>query len=239
MKRVFAILFLSISVLQLALAQADISGRVLDSNREPLPGASVLVKGTSIGVATDFNGRFTLKAEPGQILEISYVGYVRQDLDVTKSGYFEIVMEEVPDILDEIVVVGVSMKKSDLTGAVSYIDSGVLKEKPVTNINDALAGRVAGVSIIKGTSPSEDSSIKIRGTNTINSGSSPIYVVDGLVMGNDFGFFNTINVNDVESIQILKDASATALYGSRGANGVIVVTTKKAKKNSGAVNYDG
>lgn len=131
------------------------------------------------------------------------------------------------------------MKKSDLTGAVSHVDADVLTEKPVTTINEALQGRVAGVNITKGITPSDDSSIKISGTNTINSGSSPIYVVDGLVMDNQFGFFNSININDVESIEVLKDASATALYGSRGANGVIVVTTKKARKGEGTVSYDG
>lgn len=238
MKRILCSLFVLLAAVSMAVAQ-NISGKVVDKSREPLPGASILVKGTSEGVATDIDGRFTVKAKAGQVLEVSYVGYEKKEVAVPASGEMEIVMTEATDMLDEVVVVGVSVKKSDLTGAVSFVDAETLTEKPVTNINDALSGRVAGVSVTKSTSPSEDSSIKIRGTNTINSGSSPIYVIDGLVMGNDFGFFNTINVNDVESVQVLKDASATALYGSRGANGVIVVTTKKGKKGTGEVTYDG
>ena len=121
-------------------------------------------------------------------------------------------MESDANQLDGVVVVGVLMKKSDLTGSVSHVDGEVLTEKPVTNINEALQGRVAGLNITRGISPSDDSSIKVRGTNTINSGSTPIYVVDGLVMDNQFGFYNSINVNDVESIEVLKDASSHRLF---------------------------
>lgn len=239
MKRILLSLFVLVAAFSMAVAQTNVTGSVFDQNREPLPGASILVKGTAEGVATDIDGNFSVKAKAGQILIVSYVGYETQEVSVPTSGKVEVFMKEVSDVLDEVVVVGVSMKKSDLTGAVSYVDAETLTEKPVTNINDALAGQVAGVNITKSTSPSESSTIKIRGTNTINAGTSPIYVVDGLVMGNDFGFFNTINVNDVESVQVLKDASATALYGSRGANGVIVVTTKKGKAGTGEVSYDG
>lgn len=222
-----------------AFAQSIVTGEVVDEKSEPLIGATVMVKGTSTGTTTDVDGKFSLSAKTGAVLTVSYVGYEPTTVKVPQSHKITIVLKEISTGLDEVVVVGVSMKKSDLTGSVSRVDADVLTEKPVTNINDALAGRVAGVSIGKASSPSDDSSIKIRGTNTINSGSSPIYVVDGLVMGNDFGFYNSINVNDVESIQILKDASATALYGSRGANGVILVTTKKGKKGNGEVTYDG
>lgn len=218
---------------------AKVTGLVLDEQDQPLPGATVSVKGTKAGAVTDIEGQFTIEGQPGQVLVVSYVGFQPSETKIPASGNVTIVLKESSSALDEVVVVGVSMKKSDLTGSVSRVDSDVLTEKPVTNINDAIAGRVAGVSIGKASSPSDDSSIKIRGTNTINSGSAPIYVVDGLVMGNDFGFYNSINVNDVESIQILKDASATALYGSRGANGVILVTTKKGKKGNGEVTYDG
>lgn len=218
---------------------AKVTGIVLDEQNQPLPGATVQVKGSKALTVTNIEGEFTIEGETGQTLLVSYVGFQPMETKIPASKNFTIVLKEASSALDEVVVVGVSMKKSDLTGSVSRVDADVLTEKPVTNINDALAGRVAGVSIGKASSPSDDSSIKIRGTNTINSGSSPIYVVDGLVMSNDFGFYNSINVNDVESIQILKDASATALYGSRGANGVILVTTKKGRKGTGEVSYDG
>lgn len=218
---------------------AKVTGIVLDEQDQPLPGATVSVKGTKAAAVTDIEGQFSIEGQPGQVLVVSYVGFQPSETKIPANGNMTIILKEMSSALDEVVVVGVSMKKSDLTGSVSRVDSDVLTEKPVTNINDAIAGRVAGVSIGKASSPSDDSSIKIRGTNTINSGSAPIYVVDGLVMGNDFGFYNSINVNDVESIQILKDASATALYGSRGANGVILVTTKKGKKGNGEVTYDG
>lgn len=218
---------------------AKVTGVVLDEQDQPLPGATVSVKGTKAGAVTDIEGQFTIEGQPGQVLVVSYVGFQPYETKIPANGNVTVILKEMSSALDEVVVVGVSMKKSDLTGSVSRVDADVLTEKPVTNINDAIAGRVAGVSIGKASSPSDDSSIKIRGTNTINSGSAPIYVVDGLVMGNDFGFYNSINVNDVESIQILKDASATALYGSRGANGVILVTTKKGKKGNGEVTYDG
>ena len=237
--KLISLLLLTVFCVQNMFAQNPVTGTVVDTSGEELPGATVAVKGTSTVVVTDIDGQFTIKAAQGATLTVSYVGFETAEAKVPASGKMRIVLTEKSSALDEVVVVGVSMKKSDLTGAVSRIDSDVLTQKPVTNINDALAGRVAGVNIGKASSPSNDSSIKIRGTNTINSGSSPIYVVDGLVMGNDFGFFNSLNVNDVESIQILKDASATALYGSRGANGVIVVTTKKGKQGNGEVAYDG
>lgn len=222
-----------------AFAQSIVTGEVVDEKSEPLIGATVMVKGTSTGTSTDIDGKFSLAAKTGDVLEVSYVGYESKAVKVPESGKLRITLTEISTGLDEVVVVGVSMKKSDLTGAVSQIDGDVLTEKPVTTVNDALAGRMPGVSIGKASSPSESNSIKIRGTNTINAGSSPIYVVDGLVMGDDYGSFNSINVNDVESIQVLKDASATALYGSRGANGVVVITTKKARVGEGKVTYDG
>ena len=238
-RKLLSLLVLMFIGIQAALAQNDVTGQVVDENSEPLIGASVKVKGSSVGAPTDLDGNFTLKAEPGATLVVSYIGYETREVKVPASGKMKIILENDANQLDGVVVVGVLMKKSDLTGAVSHVDSEVLTQKPVTNINEALQGRVAGVNITRGITPSDDSSIKIRGTNTINSGSSPIYVVDGLVMDNQFGFYNSINVNDVESIEVLKDASATALYGSRGANGVIVVTTKKGRKGEGTVSYDG
>lgn len=126
-----------------------------------------------------------------------------------------------------------------MTGAVSSVSAKVLEEKPVTGINQALRGRVAGVLISNAAKPGDDATIKIRGINTINTTTDPIYVVDGLVMDNFGGGFNSINLNDVASIEVLKDASATALYGSRASNGVVLITTKKGKIGSGRITYDG
>lgn len=217
----------------------SVAGKVMDAASEPVIGASVTVKGTTNGTITDFDGKFTLQVQKGDVLHISYIGYVGQDVKVTGSQPITIVMKEDTETLDEVVIVGTSMKKSDLTGAVSSVSSKVLQEKPVTNVNQALQGRVAGVFISQGAKPSDDASIKIRGINTINGSTDPIYVVDGMVMDNSYSGFNAVNLNDVASIEVLKDASATALYGSRGSNGVVVITTKKGKKGEGKVTYDG
>lgn len=239
MRKSFFILFLMMLLCPVFVwAQQVVKGKVVDSSGEALTGANVVVVGTNRGTVTDINGAFSIQARNGERLKVSFVGF--NPATVTVDGKeMTIKLSEEEASLGEIVVVGAVMKKSDLTGATSSVNSDVLTEKPVTTINDALQGRVAGVSVTSAVKPSEDSNIRIRGINTINSGSSPIYVVDGLVMGNDFSYFNSINVNDVESITVLKDASATALYGSRGANGVVVVTTKRAKKGEGSVTYDG
>ena len=216
-----------------------VTGQVVDVTSEPIIGASVVVKGTTNGTITDFDGNFTLSVQKGETLHISYIGYVAQDVKVMGNRSVKVVMAEDTETLDEVVVVGTSMKKSDLTGAVGSVSSEVLKEKPVTDINQALQGRVAGVLINTAAKPGDNSSIKVRGINTINGSTDPIYVVDGLVMDNYGGGFNSVNLNDVSSIEVLKDASATALYGSRAANGVILITTKKGVKGEGKVSYDG
>ena len=228
-----------------ALAQEmiTVSGVVVDSaTQEPLIGASILVKGTSTGTATGIDGDFSIKAPVGSTLQVSYIGYTTEEFKVPADGQMNISLKENSSILDEVIVVGAAMKKADLTGAVGYLDSEQLTETPSTTIAGALQGKMAGLMITPSNKPGEDASVRVRGINTINSGASPIYVVDGLVMDGDFGSFNSLNPEDVESIQVLKDASATAIYGSRGANGVILVTTKKGRKGDGGngrVTYDG
>ncbi len=239
MKKIISLLFLLMATCSMALAQGNVTGTVVDESGVPLPGVSVFENGAKNGVITDIDGNFKFNAAVGSTLRVSYIGYESTLVKVPSSGKLRIVLKETSSALEEVVVVGVSMKKSDLTGSVSSVSSDELTQKPVTTINEALSGIVPGVQITHASRPSDDSGIKIRGTNTINAGSSPIYVVDGLVMGNSFGFYNSLNINDVDNIQVLKDASATALYGSRGANGVIVVTTKKGKKGAGEVSYDG
>lgn len=221
------------------LAQTAITGNVKDVMGEPIIGASVIVIGTSNGTVTDFNGDFSMMVNKGDELAISYIGFVTHKVKVNAFAPINITLLEDNAELDEVVVVGTIMKKSDLTGAVGIVDGKTLAEKPVTNVNQALQGRVSGVFVEPGARPSDDSGVRIRGINTINSGSDPIYVVDGMVMTNDFGGFSSINPNDVEHLEVLKDASATALYGSRGANGVVLITTKKGASKEGTVTYDG
>jgi TonB-linked SusC/RagA family outer membrane protein len=218
-----------------------ISGSITDMKGEPLPGVSVKLTGTRTGTVTDSHGAFALTAEGGKgTLEFSFLGFETQTVPFTSLTPLNIKMQQATANVDEVVVVGASMKKSDLTGATATVDSKKLLERPATNINQALQGNAAGVFISNGTRPGDDATIRIRGINTINAGSSPIYVVDGVVMENNQGGFNSVNVNDVASVQVLKDASATALYGSRGANGVVVITTKKGQRRGGdgLVTYD-
>lgn len=218
-----------------------ISGNVTDMKGEPLPGVSVKLTGTKTGTVTDNHGAFALTAESGKgTLEFSFLGFETQTQTFAGFAPLNIRMQQATANVDEVVVVGASMKKSDLTGATATVDSKKLLERPATNINQALQGNAAGVFVSNGTRPSDDATIRIRGINTINAGSSPIYVVDGVVMENNQGGFNSVNVNDVASVQVLKDASATALYGSRGANGVVVITTKKGQRKGGdgLVTYD-
>lgn len=224
----------------LDISVSPITGRVLDDKGGPAVGINVVIKGTKTGTVTDANGNFSINASPGATLIFSSVGFDPLELPATAEP-MKVILKSSSSALTEIVVVGATFKKGDLTGSVSNVDSKTLQDRPVTNVNSALQGRVAGVFIGGGSKPSDDAVIKIRGTNTINSGSTPIYVVDGLIMENNLGGFNSINMNDVASVAILKDASATALYGSRGANGVVVITTKKGKKTGGdgTISYDG
>ncbi|WP_161964548.1 TonB-dependent receptor [Mucilaginibacter endophyticus] len=225
---------------EIDLSRAPVKGNVVDEKGLPLPGVSVKIKGTQTGTVTDVNGDFSLNVAPGTVLIVSYIGFETQEVTAGAEPV-KVKLVSSSSSLNEVVVVGATFKKSDLTGAVASIESKTLEERPVTNVGEALQGRVSGVFVSGGSKPSDDASIRIRGINTINSGSSPIYVVDGLVMENNLGGFKSINLNDVSSVQVLKDASATALYGSRGANGVVIITTKKGKRKAGdgTVTYEG
>lgn len=236
----FVLMILLAPAIGIKGAEINFKGKVSDENSEPLVGATVQTKGSK-GTITDLDGYFYLTVSAGATVTVSYVGYETVSLKVPESGELNIVLKPVDSSLDEVVVVGASMKKSDLTGSVSVVDADKLTESPVTTVNEALQGKVAGVFVNTSAKPSDDASIKIRGSNTINSGATPIYVIDGVVMDNGSfgGTFNSVNVNDIASIQVLKDASATALYGSRGANGVVLITTKKGRSNEGHVSYDG
>ena len=239
--KIFSILMMLVLCCGTMFAQnATITGIITDANTsEPLLGASVVLKGTTQGTVSDMDGNYSITATPGVTLVFSYIGYDTKEIRVGNQNVINVALSEDSQSIDEVIVVGTVMRKSDLTGAVSSVSGEVLKEKPVTDINQALQGRVAGVFISSAAKPGDNSSIKIRGINTINGATDPIYVVDGLIMDNYGGGFNAVNLNDVSSIEVLKDASATALYGSRAANGVVLITTKKGSKGEGKVSYDG
>ncbi len=220
-------------------ADRILTGRIVDETNTPLPGVSVLIKGSTIGTTTDADGNYSLNIpsdHEGGLLVITFIGYATQEITIDTRTVIDIQMA--PDIqsLQEVVVVGASLKEKDLTGAVVSVSEKTLSERPVTSVNEALQGRAAGVFIQNNPEPGGNATIRVRGNNSMQFGASPIYVVDGIVMERDF---NMINLNDVASINVLKDASSTALYGSRGANGVVIITTKKGKSGEGKVSYDG
>ena len=214
----------------------NISGVVMDSNQMPLPGVNVLVKGTSEGTQTDFDGAFSLQASPGDVLVFSYVGFQTIEQAVDDSTEYNILMQESSSELEEVVVVGYgSQQKSDITGAISQVSSEELTDFPVQNTLQGIQGKAAGVNISSNARPGEIGSIRIRGNRSISGGNSPLYVVDGVPLQS--GGLEAFNPNDIESVEILKDASATAIYGSRGANGVVLVTTKNGKNGRFQLNY--
>ena len=214
-----------------------VKGRVTDANGEPIIGANVLIEGTTNqGAITDIDGNFSLKASVGQTLKISYIGYLSRTVRVTGEGTMNIILREDTETLDEVVVVGYgTMKKSDLTGSVTSIDTeDMMRRNPVT-LGQGLQGAAAGVNVIRSSGDPEGGfSIRIRGVATVNGSADPLYVVDGVQVGTSIDFLNPA---DVESIEILKDASATAIYGTRGANGVVMITTKNGNKGKARLNF--
>lgn len=242
-------------------AKRQIKGKVVDAAGETVIGANVLEKGTTNGVITDIDGNFVLNVSSGATLEISYIGYVTQTIKVTNQTSLHIVLKEDSETLDEVVVVGYgTMKKSDLSGASVSVGEDALKGSVITNLDQSLQGRAAGVSAVSTSgAPGSSSSIRVRGQATINSNAEPLYVIDGVIVqgggdsGADFGLgdalgngsvstispLSTINPADIVSMEILKDASATAIYGAQGANGVILITTKRGKAGEAKFTYDG
>jgi TonB-dependent starch-binding outer membrane protein SusC len=218
--------------------EKGITGIVVDASNEPIMGASVSVQGTTNGTITDINGNFTLKGVRNNAkLQITYVGYVTQILSVDGQSAFKVVLKEASTTLNEVVVVGYgTMKKSDLTGSMSRVTSKEIENRPVQNALQAMQGTVAGADITTNSRPGELGSIRIRGNRSLLADNTPLYVIDGIPM--EAGSMADVNPNDIESMEILKDASATAIYGSRGANGVVLISTKKGKEGRVSINYD-
>ena len=218
-----------------ALAQNVVKGTVNDEAGEPIIGATVKVKGTNAGSITDFDGKFSVEAASNATLTISYVGYVPQDVKVGGKNDLTIVLKEDAQMLNDIVVVGYgTMKKSDITGSVVSVNTEDMMKRAPVNIAQGLQGAAPGVIVtMQDGSPDAKAQVRIRGVATINGNASPLYVVDGVQVGTDASF---VNPSDIESIDVLKDASATAIYGSAGANGVIMITTKHGSKGKTNIN---
>ncbi|UOG77096.1 TonB-dependent receptor [Hymenobacter tibetensis] len=219
----------------------QVTGTVLSAtDRSPLPGVSVIIKGTTTGTSTDANGKFTLPVPTGNdpVLIFSFIGFEPTEARVGSNSVVEPVqLKEKTTELDDVVVVGYgTQRKRDVTGSVASISAEQVAETPIARVDQILQGRVSGVQVTQTNSePGGNVSIRIRGTNSINTGNEPLFVVDGFPGGGDL---NSINPSDIESVEILKDASATAIYGSRGANGVVLITTKKGKAGRNTINFE-
>lgn len=215
----------------------SVSGVVTDASGEPLIGVSIVQKGASgNGTTTNVDGRFTLNVPSNATLVVSYIGYDTQEVAVNGRRSLNITLKENSEMLDEVVVIGYgTVRKADLAGSVSVMDSKSFRDQPITQVSDALQGRVAGVTVVSDGVPGGSVKIRIRGTNSINKSNDPLYVVDGMVRESGL---EGINPEDIQSMQILKDASSTAIYGSRGANGVVIVTTKTGTQGESRITLD-
>jgi TonB-dependent starch-binding outer membrane protein SusC len=232
---------------------ARITGRVTDETGAGVPGATVRVKGTSVGAVTDANGNYQIEAERGATLVISYTGYTNQEVVVGASTVIDVQIAPDANTLQDVVVVGYgSVRKSDLTGSVSSIKAGEIKAFPTASVDQALTARATGINVTQASgAPGGAVTVRIRGSNSIISGSEPLYVVDGIPIYSNNDAFSaggnrtasnalaSLNPADIESVEILKDASGTSIYGSRGANGVVLITTKRGKAGATRVDYEG
>lgn len=219
--------------------QKTITGKIIDVQDKPIVGVNIVEKGTSNGTVSDIEGNFSLKASPNAILQITYIGYLAQEISTEGKNSFTIVLVEDTKALDELVVIGYGMvKKSDLTGSVSSVKAEDINAFATSNVLQALQGRSPGVMVKQNSgSPGGAVSVRIRGTNSIQGNNEPLYVIDGFPSSSSKP--TVLDNSNIESLEILKDASAVAIYGSRGANGVVLITTKKGKEGKTRVDYEG
>jgi len=232
-KRIYFTVLLSILTLA-SWAQNKLTGRITDGS-SPLPGVSILVKGTATGANTDSEGRFSVNVASNATLVVSYIGYLTQEINVGNRNIIDIALKVDTKTLSEVVVTGYgSQSKKDITGAVATVDMKQALAVPATNLAQAIQGRVAGVSVSNENSPGGGVVVRIRGFGTIND-NSPLYVIDGTPTK---GSLNSLNLNDIESMQVLKDASSASIYGSRAGNGVVIITTKQGKAGKPKFTYD-
>ncbi len=217
--------------------KTQVTGTVVDSNGEPLIGVSVVQKGNKgNGAVTDIDGKFTLNVPSNATLTVSYVGYKQQEIAVGGKHTLNITLSEDAEMLNDVVVIGYgTVKKADLAGSVAVMDNKSFKDQPVARVEDALNGRMSGVQVMSSGVPGGSMKIRVRGASSVNKSNDPLYVVDGIVRQTGL---EGINPEDIQSIQVLKDASSTAIYGSRGANGVVMVQTKMGKAGATQVTFD-
>lgn len=249
-KKVFStvvvLMLLCLSSLSAQAQTITVKGTVSSSDG-PVIGATVKVKGSTTGVVTDLDGNYTIKVKPGDVLSFTYLGMTTKEVKVGKQTTIDVTLSEDDKLLEEVVVVGYGkMKRSDLTGSVVSVNSKAIEKSVPTSVDQVLQGRAAGVQIQANTgTPGGSSTIRIRGTNSLNATSQPIFVIDGVIIdssGSDDGNSNplaSINPSDIVSMDVLKDASATAIYGSRASNGVIMITTKRGQSGEASITYDG
>lgn len=237
----FLMLMSLIIMASLTYAQVSVTGTITSSDDgAPLPGVNILVQGTTVGSVTDLDGNYTINAPQGATLVFSYVGYLSQEIELSAGQTtLDLVLQLDIQALDEIVVVGYgTQKKSDITGAVSSLPNERLEQIPAVNVAQAIQGAIPGVTVVTNTAGAEqnDMSIMIRGRNSIEASNTPLIIVDGIPFN---GSLSEIVPEDIESLEVLKDASASAIYGSRASNGVILITTKKGKMGKPTINYNG
>lgn len=230
----FSVLFALMAIIASAQMK-PVSGTVSDESGEPIIGANVMIKGTKIGSLTDFDGHYSLNVDPNSTLVFTYVGYKTEEIPVAGKSVIDVTLKEDRGLLDEVVVVGYgTVKRRDLTGAVSSMKNADVVAAPTNNVMEALQGKVAGMDITKGSGEAgSDVNILLRGSRSIYGDNSPLFIIDGLP-----GSYNQLNPSDIESIDVLKDASSTAIYGSAGANGVVIITTKRGQEGKATVNFD-
>ncbi len=247
LKRTLCLLLLMLMLPVATFAQKVTVKGTVSAADGPIIGATVKVKGAQGGVVTDIDGNYSISVSTGQTLTFSYIGYDTKEVRVGSQTTIDVLLEEDNASIGEVVVVGYgTMRKVDLTGAVTQVDNKAIEKSVTTSIDQVLQGRAAGVQIQANTgTPGGSSTIRIRGTNSLNATSQPIFVIDGVIIdsdGSDNGNTNplaAINPSDIVSMDILKDASATAIYGSRASNGVIMITTKRGKSGEAIITYDG
>lgn len=219
-----------------------ISGTIVDDKGEPVIGASIAVQGTTLGTITNLDGEYTLANVPeNSEVTVSFIGYKTLTFKANDKSLSKITLKEDTEMLEEVVVIGYgSMNKRDVTTSIARVGGEELKDMPVTGFDQALVGKMAGVQITQTTGkPNGGTSIRVRGTGSITAGADPLYVVDGVPLERASSALETVDMNDVESIEILKDASSAAIYGSRGSNGVVMITTKKGASGKAHVSYNG
>ena len=236
-KKIF-LLTLFIMCANTLFAQTSVSGTVVDQDGQPIPGVTILdVSNEQNGTVSDFDGNFTISVPSDGTLSISYIGYQTQSVEVSGQTNLNISLEESVSALDEVVITGYGsqVKKSDLTGSIASIGAEDFESQPLVRVDQALQARAAGVAVTQTSgAPGAGYKIRIRGANSITGNNNPLYVVDGLVVGN----INNLNASDISSMEVLKDASATAIYGNRGANGVVLITTKSGSKGKAKIQID-